>query len=137
MSIRIANRLKAMNAGWTTGGISMNGVELIKKMEAERKAKEEAEKPSPEEIREAIEIGVDAAITEILQPYLNGAPIGVVADVLLDRCDTLLSSDQFNRFVDSIARGTQIMSERYEARGFSREQAVQLMCATLASNKKK
>lgn len=100
----------------------------------EKETKNETNEPTNEQIREAVELGVDQAIQQIVAPYTQGAPLAIVGDVLLDRLDTFMSSDQVDRFIRNITRNTQIMCEQYEACGFTRDQAVRLMCAAITKS---
>jgi hypothetical protein len=105
---------------------------MLEQMAAEREAK-----PTPEQMREAVEHGIDQAINELVRPYTQGAPLDIVGDVLVDRLDQLLTSKQMDSFMESMALGTQKMYDKYIARGFSPDHAVQLLCAALSKGSKK
>jgi hypothetical protein len=74
---------------------------------------------------------LDEMIAAAMLKYTAGAPVDVVADTVLDRLTTVLESQQVNRFADLLSLSAQKTSDAFEARGFTRHESVQMICAML------
>lgn len=80
--------------------------------------------------KEVVSQLLDEVLKELLRKYIGNLDVSIedICDYLVDKFDTIIRSDNMNILQDSIVYGTKMYFDKLVEEGFSREEALQIVC---------